>query len=141
MLIVKISSPTSLVNLVVNDSLLFPAPLVRRIQITVLVVMHVNLTSVVIWSTLLLALTLILVLPTQSLNMAQYRGINLLLHESGTMIVLTCYTNPLLPALPLQLWVIALFQDTIQKVSNDAKQVVFLTVLWMVIMTLFQSQL
>ena len=94
-----------------------------------------------IWSTLLLALTLTLVLPTRSLNMAQYRGIHLLLHESGTMIVLTCCTNPLLPALPLQLWVIALFQDTIQKVSNDAKQVVFLTVLWMVIMTLFQSQL
>ena len=77
-------------------------------------------------------------MTTQILNMAQCRGINLLLHESGTMIVLKCYTNPLLPALTLQVWAIALFQDTIQKVSNNAKQVVSLIVLWTAIMTLFR---
>ena len=78
---------------------------------------------------------------TQILKMDQFLGVNLLLQKSCIPIVPTYYMYPLLLVLSLQLWVIALFQDTIQKVSNAVKQVVSLIALWMAIMTLFRQQL
>ena len=59
--------------------------------------------------------------------------------RSAIKSIMTIQTG--LKALPFQLWDIALFRDTIQKVSNDAKQVVYLIVLWTVIVNLFLSHL